>query len=174
MPYTLATDGACRRNPGPTGWAWVGEDGRWAAGSLANGTNNVGELLALLNALRDHAHVEELVVQADSMYVINTYRTWMDGHARRGWRTSAGQPVANRGILEALIAARDARRAASLPDIVLEHVKGHAGHVLNSWADERAVRASHHGDRGLESQWSSDHGQARLDVTMAPGKKEAG
>ena len=53
--YIVATDGACMRNPGPAGWAWVGEDGRWAAGSLAAGTNNIGELLAVLYAIRDHA-----------------------------------------------------------------------------------------------------------------------
>ena len=28
--YTVATDGACKGNPGPAGWAWVGEDGHWA------------------------------------------------------------------------------------------------------------------------------------------------
>ncbi len=86
--YTVATDGACMRNPGPTGWAWVGEDGRWAAGSLEDGTNNIGELLAVLNAIRDNADVENLHIQADSMYAINTYQSWMDAHRRR-----AGRPV---------------------------------------------------------------------------------
>ena len=135
--YVVATDGACKGNPGPAGWAWVGEDGHWAAGSIPEGTNNIGELLGLLHAITDHAEVRELVVQADSKYAIDTYSSWMDGHRRRGWVTSAKKPVANRGILEALIAARDARRAAGLPDVVLEHVRGHSGHVLNSWADER-------------------------------------
>ena len=78
--YTVATDGACMRNPGPAGWAWVGEDGRWAAGSLEAGTNNIGELLAVLYAIRDNADVENLHIQADSMYAINTYQTWMDAH----------------------------------------------------------------------------------------------
>ena len=84
-PYVVATDGACQRNPGPAGWAWVAEDGHWAAGSIEAGTNNIGELLALLHAIRDHAHVPRLTVQADSMYAINTYSSWMDGHARRGF-----------------------------------------------------------------------------------------
>ena len=39
--YQVATDGACKGNPGPTGWAWVGEDGEWAAGSLSQGTNKL-------------------------------------------------------------------------------------------------------------------------------------
>ena len=96
LPYIVATDGACQGNPGPAGWAWVAEDGHWAAGSVPQGTNNIGELLGLLRAITDHPDVENLVVQADSMYAINTYRTWMDGHRRRGWKTSTGQPTKNR------------------------------------------------------------------------------
>ena len=162
--YTLATDGACKGNPGPAGWAWVGEDGRWAAGSIPSGTNNIGELLGLLDAIVSHQHVPHLIVQADSMYAINTYQSWMDGHARRGWKTSAKEPTKNRDILEQLIAARDARRAAGLPDVVLEHVRGHSGHRLNGWADERAVRASGHAALGKRARWSSDE-QGVLDVT---------
>ena len=82
--YIVATDGACKGNPGPAGWAWVGEDGNWAAGSLPEGTNNIGELLGLLYAITDHADVTELIIQADSKYAIDTYSSWMDGHRRRG------------------------------------------------------------------------------------------
>lgn len=164
--YVVATDGACKRNPGPAGWAWVAEDGHWSAGSLAGGTNNIGELLALLYAIRDHAHLERLTVQADSMYAINTYRTWMDAHARRGWKTSTGAPTKNSDILAALIEARDARRSAGLPDVELEHVRGHSGHRLNGWADERAVRASNHGEAGRELVWSSHRTGELIDVSV--------
>ena len=166
----MATDGACKGNPGPAGWAWVGEDGHWAAGSVPDGTNNIGELLAVLHAIRDHAHVRDLTIQADSLYAINTYTKWMDGHRRRGWLTSGKQPVKNVGILEQLIAARDARRAAGFPDVAFEHVRGHAGHRLNGWADERAVRASGHAASGKTDMWSSHHGQERIDVDVAAPK----
>ncbi|MFV0375427.1 ribonuclease H family protein [Microbacterium sp.] len=169
--YVVATDGACKGNPGPTGWAWVGEDGQWAAGSLPEGTNNIGELLGLLHAIDDHRAVGELVVQADSTYAIDTYRSWMDAHRRRGWKTSAGTPTKNRDILERLISVRDARREAGLADVVLEHVRGHRGHVLNEWADERAVRAAEHAAAGTESAWSSLGGtQPQLDVSAAPAR----
>ncbi|MBY0687762.1 ribonuclease HI [Microbacterium marinilacus] len=164
----MATDGACQGNPGPTGWAWIGEDGQWAAGAIPQGTNNVGELTALLRGIVDNAHVRRLTVQADSMYAINTYASWMDAHKRRGWKTSAKQPVKNVEILEALIEARDARRAAGLPDVILEHVKGHAGHRLNSWADERAVRAARHAAKGLAGSWESRAGHPAVDVASAP------
>lgn len=166
--YVVATDGACKGNPGPAGWSWVGEDGNWAAGAIPQGTNNIGELLGLLHAIRDNIGVPELVVQPDSMYAINTYTQWMDAHRRRGWLTSAKKPVANQDILEQLIAVRDARRAAGLPDVVFEHVRGHSGHRLNSWADERAVRASQHAATGDDSMWSSRHGSPMLDVSIDP------
>ncbi len=166
--YTVATDGACKGNPGPAGWAWVGEDGHWAAGALPAGTNNIGELLGLLHALRDHRDVVQLLVQADSRYAIDTYQRWMDGHARRGWKTSTGAPAKNVDILRDLIAERDLRRERGLPDAVLEHVRGHAGHRLNSWADERAVRAARHAADGRDGAWSSLAGQDRLDVSVDP------
>ncbi|MET0295806.1 MAG: ribonuclease H [Microbacterium sp.] len=166
--YIVATDGACKGNPGPTGWAWVGEDGQWAAGSIVQGTNNVGELMGLLKAIEDHTDVDDLVVQADSKYAIDTYEKWMDGHRRRGWKTSTGAPTKNVDLLEQLIVARDARRAAGKPDVVLEHVRGHSGHVLNAWADERAVRASEHAAKGVASAWSSLGAQDPIDVTTRP------
>ncbi|WP_261163874.1 ribonuclease H [Microbacterium sp. Marseille-Q6965] len=180
--YIVATDGACKGNPGPAGWAWVAEDGHWAAGSVPQGTNNIGELLAVLHAITMHQDVAHLHIQADSMYAIDTYTKWMDGHRRRGWVTSAKKPVANQEILEQLITARDARRAAGIPDVTFEHVRGHAGHLLNGWADERAVRASGHAARGRARSWSSLSGQERLDVTAAaprsgedkPGRRSSG
>ncbi|WP_292845389.1 ribonuclease H [Microbacterium sp.] len=166
--YTVATDGACSGNPGPTGWAWVGEDGQWAAGALPEGTNNIGELLGLLNAIRDHRSVRDLTVQADSRYAIDTYTKWMDGHARRGWKTAGGSPAKNVDLLKELIAERDGRRQHGLPDVVLEHVRGHAGHRLNSWADERAVRAAAHAAKGTARSWSSLDGQDPIDVSIDP------
>jgi ribonuclease HI len=170
--YTVATDGACKGNPGPAGWAWVGEDGEWAAGSIPEGTNNIGELMGMLKAIEDHADIPHLIVQADSKYAIDTYASWMDAHRRRGWKTSTGAPTKNRDLLEQLIAARDARRTAGLPDVVLEHVRGHRGHVLNEWADERAVRGAEHAAKGTASAWSSLGGlHPQLDVSAAPKKK---
>ena len=61
-----------------------------------------------------------------------------------------------------------ARRAAGLPDVVLQHVRGHSGHVLNAWADERAVRAAEHAAEGKESAWSSLGSHPKLDVAAAP------
>ena len=124
----------------------------------------------LKDAINDHVDVEHLHVQADSKYAIDTYEKWMDGHRRRGWKTAAKAPVKNQEILEQLIAARDERRAVGLPDVELEHVRGHSGHRLNEWADERAVRASRHAAEGKESAWSSLGAQEPIDVSVDPPK----
>lgn len=167
-PVTVATDGACKRNPGPAGWAWVTADGRWGSGSLAAGTNNIAELLALLNALTRFSDVPALTLEIDSQYVISSYASWMDGWSRRGWVTSSGEPVANVEIMKQLLAARDARRAAGLPDVALVKVKGHSGHILNALADIKAVGASERGEKGLESVEGTDFGHPAADTTQLP------
>lgn len=152
---TVGTDGACSGNPGPTGWAWVAADGRWSAGALARSTNQAGELLGLLHAIVDHAHVRDLTIESDSAYAIGTYTSWMDGYMRRGWTTSAGKPVSNRGIVEQLVEAREARKRAGLSPVRLVKVKGHARpgtHPLNEAADARAVWARDQA-RTTEGTW---------------------
>ena len=58
-----------------------------------------------------------------------------------------------------------------LPDVVFEHVRGHSGHRLNGWADERAVRASGHAADGKQLIWGSRHGQDQLDVSVDAPKR---
>lgn len=152
---TVATDGACSGNPGPAGWAWVDQTGRWRSGGLARSTNQVGELLGLLHAVRDHQHVRHLTVEIDSTYAMNTYLQWMDAHARRGWRTTAGKPTSNRDVIEQLIAARDARAEVGLPPVRLVKVKGHANgrHPLNDAADHQATTAARRARHSKLGPW---------------------
>ncbi|WP_251151371.1 RNase H family protein [Cellulosimicrobium sp. Marseille-Q4280] len=146
-PYqsmTVGTDGACSGNPGYAGWAWAAADGTWASGAVARSTNQATELQGLLEAITTFADVPELTVELDSAYAMNTYASWMDNHKRRGWHTGDGKPTSNREIIEALVDARDARRAAGLPPVRLVKVKGHARpgtHPLNEQADKQAVAA---------------------------------
>lgn len=155
-PFHVATDGACSGNPGPAGWAWVDENGNWRSGGLTRSTNQVGELLGLLHAVRDHQHVHELTIETDSAYAIGTYTQWMDAHARRGWTTSAGKPTSNRDVIEQLLAARDARRTAGLPPARLVKVKGHANgrFPLNDAADTQATAASAKARARQNGPWS--------------------
>ncbi len=132
-----AADGSALGNPGPAGWAWYVDDDCWAAGGWPHGTNNMGELMAVLDLLQQTAHLdEELRVYCDSTYVINTVTKWMAGWKRRGWRKGDGKPVMNVELVKALDAAMQGRRV----DFVW--VKGHAGHELNEAADRLANAAA--------------------------------
>ncbi|NUT59230.1 MAG: ribonuclease HI [Agromyces sp.] len=128
-----AADGSALGNPGPAGWAWYVDDTCWAAGGWPRGTNNQGELTAVLELFRATAHLDdELLVQCDSQYVINAVTKWMAGWKRKGWRKADGKPVLNLELLQALDTATQGRRYR------FEWVRGHAGHPANEAADERA------------------------------------
>ncbi|MDN5726870.1 MAG: ribonuclease HI family protein [Propionibacteriales bacterium] len=137
MTIIAAADGSALGNPGPAGWAWYVDDDRWAAGGWAHGTNNMGELMAVLDLLQQTAHLDEpLNVLCDSQYVIKSITQWMPGWKRKGWRKGDGKPVQNVELMKALDTALADR------DVDFTWVKGHAGHALNEAADERARAAA--------------------------------
>jgi len=142
-----AADGSALGNPGPAGWAWYVDDGCWASGGWPRGTNNMGELMAVLDLLQQTAHVDdELHVFCDSKYVIDSVTKWMPGWKRKGWKKSDGKPVLNVELMKALDAAMEGRRDR----VRFEWVKGHAGHELNEAADMRANAAASAYQRGVE------------------------
>jgi ribonuclease HI len=132
----VATDGSCLTNPGPGGWAWACEDGRHGSGGHAGTTNNLMELRAVYELLGAYPPETPLLIQADSMYVINIFTRWLKGWRAKGWQTSAKKPVLNREAIE-LIAQRLEGR-----DVRWEHVKGHSGHPLNERVDTLARTAA--------------------------------
>lgn len=138
MTITAAADGSALGNPGPAGWAWYVDDDCWRAGGWPHGTNNQGELMAVLDLFRATAHLpaEELHILCDSQYVINSVTKWMPGWKRKGWRKSDGKPVLNVELLKDIDAALAGRK------YTFEWVRGHAGHELNEAADERARGAA--------------------------------
>ncbi|MGT2427345.1 ribonuclease H family protein [Amnibacterium kyonggiense] len=137
MTITAAADGSALGNPGPAGWAWYIDADRWAAGGWPHGTNNMGELKAVLELFRATADVDDdLLVLCDSQYVINSVVKWMPGWKRKGWRKADGSPVMNVELMRDIDAALAGRRYR------FEWVKGHVGHELNEAADERARAAA--------------------------------
>ena len=102
MTITVSTDGSALGNPnGPMGWAWADHEpaaggrpghehaGDCDAGGATNGTNQIGELCAVLEALRAHPGSEELIIETDSQYAITCSTTGGAG-AGSGWVTSGG------------------------------------------------------------------------------------
>jgi ribonuclease HI len=146
MTITAAADGSALGNPGPAGWAWYVDDQTWAAGGWAHGTNNMGELKAVLELFRATAHVDDdLHILCDSQYVINSVTKWMPGWKKKGWRKGDGKPVMNLDLLQDIDDAIAGRRYR------FEWVKGHVGHVLNEAADSRARAAAEAYQRGRQA-----------------------
>ncbi len=139
-----AADGSSLSNPGPAGWAWFIDGDRWAAGGWKHGTNNMGELMAVLDLLRQTRDADDdLLVMCDSQYVINALTKWLPGWKRKGWRKADGKPVLNVELLQDLDRELQGRR------VTFEWVKGHAGHDLNEAADARARAAATAFQKGL-------------------------
>jgi ribonuclease HI len=140
---TIYTDGACRGNPGPGGWAYVvvefEQEVARASGRDTHTTNNRMELTAVAEALETHPLDEPLHVVADSTYVLNPIvKKWFAGWQERGWMLRGGKPVKNRELWERLLAAREARTA----ETEWSRVAGHSGHRWNELCDSIAVGAS--------------------------------
>lgn len=131
------TDGACKGNPGPGGWAWVTPEGRWASGAEAESTNQRMEILAAYDAIRTLDG--PLTVVSDSTYVVNCFRDrWWENWLKRDWKNSQRKPVANRDLWEPFIELYRTRD----PKPAFEWVKGHSGDEWNDVADRLAVAAA--------------------------------
>lgn len=158
-----AADGSALGNPGPAGWAWYIDDDHWASGGWAHGTNNMGELKAVLDLFEATASRPEakLRVYCDSQYVINSLTKWMPGWKKKGWKKSDGKPVLNRDLLEALDQALTGR------DYEFIWVKGHAGHELNEKADSLANGAARAYQEGREPAYGPGFSAAAEPATAA-------
>ena len=131
------TDGACRGNPGPGGWAWAVKNGPQGSGHDPATTNQRMEVRAAYEAIV--ALPGTLVVVSDSTYVVNCFKNaWWTGWRARGWLNAAKKPVANRDLWEPLIDLVEERG-----DVTFRWVKGHSGHPMNDLVDQLAVDASH-------------------------------
>jgi ribonuclease HI len=129
----------------------VDEHGNYHASGQVRGTNNIGELRAVLDALQDHPDVDQLVIQIDSTYARDCSTTWRAGWQRNGMRNSKRQPVANAAIVEAIWAALDAR----LGTVQFVKVPGHdPGNKfpLNTAADILANDAAEQASAGKPAE----------------------
>lgn len=135
----IATDGACKGNPGPGGWGAViryGTREKELAGGEALTTNNRMELTAAIQALNALTRPCRVRLSTDSRYVMDGLTRWLKSWQRNGWKTSDKKPVKNADLWQALIAAAAPHRIEWI------WVKGHAGHPDNERADKLASDAA--------------------------------
>jgi ribonuclease HI len=135
----MATDGACKGNPGPGGWGVVirsGDKEKTLSGGERLTTNNRMEMMAAIRGLRALTRPCHVVLSTDSRYVMDGLTKWLPGWLRNGWRTAARQPVKNADLWQELVAA------AAPHTIRWVWVKGHTGHPENERADKLASDAA--------------------------------
>ena len=128
----IFTDGACKGNPGPGGWGAIlryGTTEKEIYGASKNTTNNIMELTAVIESLKNLNKPCELIITTDSKYVKNGITEWIHNWKKNGGRTAAKKEVKNKELwieLDSLI---------QIHSITWDWVKGHSGHPENERAD---------------------------------------
>lgn len=132
------TDGGCKPNPGPGGWAAIlrfGAHEKELSGAEAATTNNRMELTAAIQALAALKRPARVRLHTDSQYVKDGITRWMHGWVRNGWKTAGKDPVKNFDLWQALLAAMKPHQ------VDWAWVRGHAGDPMNERADALATAA---------------------------------
>lgn len=128
----IFTDGACRGNPGPGGWAALlrnGSSERELSGGEPATTNNRMELTAAIRALEALTRPCRVELHTDSTYVRDGITKWIHRWRANGWRTADKKPVKNAELWQALIEATASHR------VEWHWVKAHNGHPENERVD---------------------------------------
>jgi ribonuclease HI len=128
----IYTDGACRGNPGPGGWAAVLSAGgreKEISGAQLHTTNNRMELQAVIEALQALKRPLEVRLYTDSQYVRRGILEWLPQWKARGWKTADRKPVKNQDLWQQL------EQAAARHRIEWHWVPGHAGVPGNERCD---------------------------------------
>lgn len=135
----LITDGACKGNPGPGGWACLlryGGQVKEMWGAEPRTTNNRMELTAAVRGLEALKEGCEVEIVTDSEYVKNGITSWVKNWKRNGWKTAAKKPVINQDLWEVL------DRENARHKTTWSWTKGHASHEDNNRCDELASAAA--------------------------------
>ena len=120
----IHTDGACKGNPGPGGWAAVIEQNGGQvklSGSEPQTTNNRMEMTAVIKGLEAVDASANVLISSDSTYVINTMT--------KGWKRKANQDLWDQ--LDRLVGSRN---------VSWRWVRGHNGDRGNELADALATK----------------------------------
>ena len=134
----IYTDGACRGNPGPGGWAALlrmGAHEKELSGAESQTTNNRMELTAVIRALEALKRPVQARIYTDSEYVRRGITEWLAGWKARGWRTADRKPVKNQDLWTQLEAQ------AARHELEWHWVPGHAGVPDNERVDRLANAA---------------------------------
>ena len=120
-------------------------------GSIIKGcTNNVSEILGLMNALKyiiDN-NIQTATILLDSRYVLDGATKWLEGWKENGWYNRQGNQVANQELWVDLDKLLDQIKEIGC-SITWKWVKGHSGDTGNDRADRNATRGRNLGQAGV-------------------------
>jgi ribonuclease HI len=133
----MFTDGGCRPNPGPGGWAVVilrrGQPPEELSGGESDTTNNRMEIRAAIEGLRALDQASRITLHTDSEYLRRGITEWLPRWRRSGWRT------ARKGAVRNVDLWTDLADELERHEVVWKWVKGHSGNRWNERADELAA-----------------------------------
>ena len=132
----IYTDGSCKSNPGPGGWAAVlvykGRE-KELYGGERDTTNNRMELTAAIEALSALKEPCEVILTTDSRYVCDGItKGWARSWKEHGWKKGDRSPALNPDLWDILLGLCEKHR------VEIVWVKGHNGHPYNERCDTLA------------------------------------
>ncbi|MEX0772700.1 MAG: ribonuclease HI [Balneolales bacterium] len=137
---SIYTDGACRGNPGPGGWAALLESNgkkKELSGGEKRTTNNRMEMRAIIEGLRSLNKPCTVNIYSDSALIINTFnKGWIVNWQRRNWKKADKKPVENKDLWQEMLSVMDNHTVNWVK------VKGHSTDIRNNLVDELAVKES--------------------------------
>lgn len=132
----IYTDGSCKKNPGPGGWAAIlvyGAAEKELCGGEADTTNNRMELTAVIRALEALKEKCRVTLTTDSKYVSDGItKGWAASWKARGWKKADKSTALNPDLWGKLL------DLCELHEVKFVWVKGHAGHPYNGRCDTLA------------------------------------
>lgn len=136
----IFTDGACKGNPGPGGYAALlvyGDKKRQISGGFRLTTNNRMELLAAIMGLEFLRYPCKVTLWTDSKYLADSVTLgWAKRWRAKGWVLKSGEKAANIDLWIRLLDLLDKHK------VEFRWVKGHAGHDENELVDGLSVEAA--------------------------------
>ena len=136
----IYTDGACRGNPGPGGYAAVliykGRK-KVIQGGYRHTTNNRMEMLAVIKGLKALKFQCKVSLFSDSKYICDAInKGWLRKWKRLNWKRTPNDELKNSDLWQELDYMLNEH------SVTFSWVKGHSENELNNEADLAAVEAS--------------------------------
>ena len=132
----IYTDGACSGNPGPGGWGAIlmfNDVKKEVSGGEKDTTNNIMEITAVIEALKNLKRPCEVKVYSDSAYVVNAFNNgWIYNWMKNNWQTSGKEPVKNKELWQELYSL------TKIHKVTFIKVKGHSDNEFNNRCDALA------------------------------------